>query len=97
MRHECQNIHRVTGQPFGFSIHEEAGVSYEDFLKVFQSPESQITIQYFQHCQRWGIREFPSILLEDNDRIIHLASGYTTSAELIQKLNAALNNFKMVF
>lgn len=150
LRHEWENIHRVTGQPFGFSILDEAefnydtepacravvamsqlqessqvllaffsgiqrrfyvegadpkqpafyrtlcteaDVSYEDFLKVFLSPEAKIaTTQEFQRCRSWGIRGFPSVVLEVNGRVTHLASGYTTATTLIEKIESVLSN-----
>ncbi len=150
LRHEWENIHRVTGQPFGFTILDEAefnydtepacravvtmsqlqesnqvllaffsgiqrrfyvdgadpkqptfyqalcaeaGVSYEDFLKVFQSSEVKVaTTQEFQRCRSWGIRGFPSIVLEVNGQVTHLASGYTTATTLIEKIESVLSN-----
>lgn len=148
LRHEWENIHRVTGQPFGFSVLDEAefnydtepacravvamsllqdnsqvllaffsgiqrrfyvegadpkqpefyrelcieaGVAYEDFLKVLHSPEAKAaTLQEFQNCRNWGVRGFPSLVLERDGRVIHLASGYTTRTALMKKLESAL-------
>ena len=153
LRHEWENIHRVTGQPFGFSVLDEvefnydtepacravvtmkllrtssqlvlaffssiqqrfyvkgsdpkqpafyrelcaeAEVAYEEFLKVFESPEAKAaTLQEFQNCRNWGVRGFPSLLLERDGRVTHLASGYTTTAALIEKLESALTNSSM--
>lgn len=150
LRQEWQTIHRVSGQPFGFSILEtadfnydtepacravvtmkllqasrstvlaffsgiqrqfyvdgadpkaaefyralcaEADVSYETFLKVFLSDEAKdATLQEFQRCRRWGVRGFPSIILDVNGSVTQLASGYTTSAELITRLESALSD-----
>lgn len=152
LRHEWENIHRVSGQPFGFSVLDnaefnydtepacravvalsllqassqvllaffsgiqrrfyvegadptqpafyrelcgEAGVTYEAFLKVFQSPEAKAaTLQEFQRCRSWGIRGFPSIVLEANGQITLLASDYTTTAALIDKLETALTGLR---
>jgi len=149
LREEWETIHRVSGQPFGFSILEtadfnydtepacravvtmkflqassqtvlaffsgiqqqfyvdgadpkaaefyralcsEAGVNYETFLKVFLSDEAKdATLQEFQRCRRWGVRGFPNIILDVNGLVTQLASGYTTSAELIAKLESALS------
>ena len=150
LREEWETIHRVSGQPFGFSILEtadfnydtepacravvtmkllqassqtvlaffsgiqqqfyvdgadpkaaefyralcaEAGVTYETFLKVFLSDEAkEVTLQEFQRCRRWGVRGFPNIILDVNGSVTQLASGYTTSAELIAKLESALSD-----
>ena len=68
-------------------------MSYEDFLKVFLSPEAKIaTTQEFQRCRSWGIRGFPSIVLEVNGQVTHLASGYTTATTLIEKIESILSN-----
>jgi putative protein-disulfide isomerase len=154
LRHEWGNIQRVTGQPFGFSVLDEAtfnydtepacravvamslllnnspqvllaffsgiqrrfyvdgadpkqpafyrelcveaSVSFDEFLRVFQSPEAKLaTIEEFQRCRSWGVRGFPSIVLDVNGQISHLASGYTTSAALIEKLNLAITKTAM--
>lgn len=69
----------------------EAGVDYEEFLAVFQSADAQAaTVREFQRCRRWGVRGFPSILLDMNGQVTLLASGYTTSAALVEKLNEQL-------
>ena len=71
----------------------EAGVIYEEFLKVFQSANAKTaTIQEFERCRSWGVRGFPSILLEVNGQMTLLASGYTTGAALIENLQSALGN-----
>ncbi len=65
----------------------EAGVDYDAFLQVFQSANAKaVTAQEFQRCRSWGVRGFPSILLDVNGQMTLLASGYTTIAELIEKL-----------
>ena len=147
LRHEWENVHRVTGQPFGFSILDEpefnydtepacravvamsllqensqvllaffsgiqrrfyvegadpkqpefyqelcveAGVNHAEFLKVFESPETKAaTLQEFRRCRSWGVRGFPSIVLEREGRVSHLASGYTTTAAVIKMIEAA--------
>lgn len=158
LRHEWENIQRVTGQPFGFSLldkdefnydteppcravvvmskllerHENssrlileflsgiqyrfyvdgedpksvefyrelcsaAGVAYEDFLNAFLSSEAKAaTAQEFERCRHWGVRGFPSILLDNNGGITLLSSGYTSSATLIAKLETLLGENKCV-
>ena len=65
----------------------EADVAYEDFLQVFQSDDAKsATVQEFQRCRSWGVRGFPSILLDVNGKMIPLASGYMTISALIEKI-----------
>jgi len=154
LRHEWEQIHRVTGQPFDFTLLDTAdfnydtepacravavmaglleargddrmavltffagiqrrfyvggadpkqaefyrdlcpgvGVSYEDFLAAFLSVASRTrTIQEFQRCRSWGVRGFPSVLLDMKDRLIPLASGYTTSTALIESISTLLRD-----
>lgn len=71
----------------------EASVPYQEFLEVFQSANAKAsTAQEFQRCRSWGIRGFPSIVLDVAGRITPLASGYTTSTALIQKLESLLGD-----
>lgn len=70
----------------------EAGVDYDAFLQVFQSANAKAaTVQEFQRCRSWGVRGFPSILLDVNGNLTLLASGYTTFAALIEKLEMIMN------
>lgn len=154
LRHEWENIRRVTGQPFGFSLLDktefnydtepacravvvmsellkrrqrdsqalltffsgiqkrfyvdgadpkeplfyrdlcvEAGIPYEEFFEAFHSASAKAaTVQEFQHCRSWGIRGFPSVVLDLNGRMTPLVSGYTTSTALIQKLESLLGD-----
>ena len=65
----------------------DAGVSYEEFLQIFQSPDTKAaTVQEFQRCRGWGVRGFPSILSDVNGQMTLLASGYKTFDALIEKL-----------
>lgn len=70
----------------------EAGVSFEEFLQVFQSDHAKsATVQEFQRCRSWGVRSFPSILLEADGGMTLLASGYTTISALIEKIELSLS------
>jgi len=148
LRHEWENIHRVTGQPFGFTLLDqdaftydtepacravvamerllkngpallaffsgiqrrfyvegadpkqpefyrdlcaEAGVSHAEFLNLFHAPEVRsATLAEFQRCRSWGIRGFPSIVLDAAGRITPLASGYMTAAAILETLDRAV-------
>lgn len=154
LRHEWENIHRVTGQPFGFSLLDKAEfnydtepacravvvmsellkrrqrdsqalltffsgiqkrfyvdgadpreppfyrdlcveteIPYEEFFEAFHSAGAKAaTVQEFQRCRSWGIRGFPSLVLDLDGRMTPLVSGYTTSTALIQKLESLLGD-----
>lgn len=154
LRHEWETIQRVTGQPFGFSLLEQAtfnydtepacravvamshllaartessqtllaffsgiqkqfyvdgsdpkqaafyrplcaqiDVPYEDFLQRFLSPQAQDeTLAEFQRCRSWGVRAFPSILLDSGGQIRLLASGHSNGPALIEKLESLLGD-----
>lgn len=69
----------------------QVGVSFEHFSTVFQSEEAkrQTRVQ-FERCRNWGVRGFPSILVDDRGRIGVLASGYLDRSSLMAKLQAWL-------
>ncbi|WP_370679600.1 DsbA family protein [Comamonas sp. GB3 AK4-5] len=154
LRHEWETIQRVTGQPFGFTLLDEAafhydtepacravvamsqllaerkdasqavlaffsgiqkqfyvdgadpkqaafyrplctqaGVPYAEFLQHFLSPQAQAaTLEEFQRCRSWGIRGFPSILLDRGGEMRLLASGHTTGTALMEKLESLLGD-----
>lgn len=71
----------------------EAGVSYQEFLESFQSDHTKAaTVDEFQRCRGWGIRGFPSVVLDINGRITPVISGYMTSTALVQKLESLLGD-----
>ena len=68
------------------------GVAYEDFLQMFSSAwVKEQTIEEFQRCRSWGVRSFPTILLELDGQITLLAAGRTTRNALIEKLESLPN------
>lgn len=70
---------------------EMAGINYAQFLEVFLAPQTaHATAEEFKRCRNWGVRGFPSLLLEQHGKIQHLASGYVTSAALFEKITALL-------
>ena len=152
LRHEWETIHRVTGQPFGFTLLDEAefnydtepacravvamrhllekrqqpsqtllaffsgiqkqfyvngtdpkqpafyrdlcaqaGIPYEEFLDAFTSATIQLdTLKEFQRCRNWGVRAFPTLLLDVNQNIIPLASGHTSLPAVVAKIESVL-------
>lgn len=71
----------------------QAGVPYEEFLQRFESPQAlAATREEFQRCRSWGIRAFPSLLLEQGGAMQLLASGHATGAALIDRLKSLLGD-----
>ncbi|GLQ50509.1 DsbA family protein [Dyella flava] len=59
----------------------------DDFLKVWQSAEAMDeTRGDFLQARRWGIASFPSLLLEDGDKLYSLAPGYIDAKQLISRV-----------
>lgn len=68
-----------------------AGVTYEAFRVEFSSERSaEMTIQQFERCRRWGVRAFPSVLLDDSRTISLLASGYMDSDSMLALLDTRM-------
>lgn len=66
-------------------------VAHEAFVALFLSAEAGLaTRKEFQRCRAWGVRGFPSLLLEIEGRMRLLASGYADSGSLIDRLEASL-------
>ncbi len=67
------------------------GVPFARFSAAFQSEASRRhTLAQFEQCRRWGVRGFPSILVDDGGRIGVLASGYLDRSSLMAKLQVWL-------
>jgi putative protein-disulfide isomerase len=59
----------------------------DDFLKAWQSAEAMDeTRGDFLQARRWGISSFPSLLLEDGDKLYSLAPGYINAQQLISRV-----------
>jgi putative protein-disulfide isomerase len=58
-----------------------------DFLAAWQSAEAVTATQEdFLQARRWGISSFPSLLLEDGDRLYSVAPGYIDAQQLISRV-----------
>lgn len=153
LRREWEAIHQVTGQPFGYSLLDQASFDYDtepacravvtlshllapgaqhgseilaffsgiqrkfhvdgqvpkalDFYRglcapcgisgaafraAFLSPEMHAaTRAAFAQGRRWGVRGFPTLLLDSNGRIHPLATGHIGGAALIVSLEKLLD------
>ena len=59
----------------------------DEFLKAWQSAEAVAeTGNDFLQARRWGVSSFPSLLLEDGEKLYSLAPGYMDAAQLISRV-----------
>jgi putative protein-disulfide isomerase len=59
----------------------------EAFLKAWQSTETVAeTRNDFLQARRWGVSSFPSLLLEDGEKLYNVAPGYVDAAQLISRV-----------
>ncbi len=74
-------------------ICQEQQIPYADFASLFQTKEiSQKTLADFNQCRSWGVRGFPSILLQKGNHTNVLASGFVTLEALVAKIAHAQNH-----
>ncbi len=70
---------------------QPVGISYENFRREFLSEHAaRATRHEFAKSRSWGVRAFPSILLEQNGIAHILSSGYIDAAPLIARLEEQL-------
>jgi putative protein-disulfide isomerase len=59
----------------------------DDFLKAWQSSEAMDeTRGDFLRARHWGISSFPSLLLEDGEKLYSVAPGYIDAKQLISRV-----------
>lgn len=74
------------------SICEGASISFEDFRSHFTTVAAQEAVyQQFAQCQGWGVRAFPTLLLEADGDLKQLSSGATTAAAAIERIEHVLS------
>lgn len=62
-------------------------LDFDEFRAVFDSPEAlQAVEQEFVRCRQWGVRSFPTLLLERNGETEPLAVGFTTAQHMLSRL-----------
>jgi putative protein-disulfide isomerase len=59
----------------------------EEFLSVWQSAEAVAETQSdFLKARQWGISSFPSLLLEDGNKVYSVSPGYVDAAQLVSRV-----------
>ena len=72
---------------FYASICASLALDFDQFRAVFESPEAQQAVQQeFVRCRQWGVRSFPTLLLEHDGEIEPLAVGFVTTEQVLSRL-----------
>ncbi|HQZ38327.1 MAG TPA: hypothetical protein PLH72_04745 [Vicinamibacterales bacterium] len=76
---------------FYASICASLALDFEEFRTVFDSPEARAAAQQdFVRCRQWGVRSFPTLLLERHGERESLAVGHVAEAQVLDRLRVAL-------
>lgn len=72
---------------FYASICADMALDFDEFRSVFDSPAaSQAVQQEFVRCRQWGVRSFPTLLLERHGETEPLAVGFVTAEDVLSRL-----------
>lgn len=72
---------------FYASICASLALDFAEFSTLFDSPEAQQAVQEeFVRCQQWGVRSFPTLLLEHAGKLELLAEGFATAERILAHL-----------
>lgn len=73
------------------SICTEASISFDEFEARFSTAAARQAVQQqFSQCKKWGVRSFPTLLLELDGEIKPLSSGAITATAVIEQIERAL-------
>lgn len=76
---------------FYASICASLALDFDEFCDVFESSEGlQAVQQEFIRCRQWGVRSFPTLLLERRGETHPLAAGYATAEQVLSRLRREL-------
>ena len=72
---------------FYASICASLALDFDEFRALFDSPEARQAVQQeFVRCRRWGVRSFPTLLLERDGETALLAAGFVTADQVLSRL-----------
>ncbi len=72
---------------FYASICNSLALNFDEFRTVFESPAAQQAVQQdFVRCRQWGVRSFPTLLLEQDGKLEPLAEGFVTTEQVLSRL-----------
>jgi protein-disulfide isomerase-like protein with CxxC motif len=65
-------------------------LDFDAFRALFDSPDALQAVQRaFVRCRQWGVRSFPTLLLEHNGKTAPLAEGYVSAEQVLSRLRQA--------
>lgn len=80
-----------TTRQFYADICATLGIDFDAFRSDFESPHTRdATTESFQRCRQWGVRSFPTLLLEGAGQITPLAVGYVSQDAALERLRALM-------
>lgn len=69
----------------------EVGIDFVAFAQQFDSANARTLVKaQFSRAQQWGVRSFPTILLQKGEEMKAIAVGYVTAGELQARLDKEL-------
>ncbi|WP_025804406.1 DsbA family protein [Pseudomonas chlororaphis] len=76
---------------FYAGICSRLGLDFEEFRMAFGScAAKQAVEQAFMRCRQWGVRSFPTLLLERGAERLPLAAGYVPAEQVLSRLRREL-------
>jgi putative protein-disulfide isomerase len=74
------------------SLCGEAGLPFEEFEAEFTKPQAFDAVSvHFNRCRQWGVRAFPTLLLEKDGVFNQIGSGSLTAQAAIQRIDLVLS------
>lgn len=81
-----------TKTDFYASICAELALNFDEFRTLFESPEDLEAVQQeFVRARQWGVRSFPTLLLERKGETTPLAVGFVTKEDVLARLRKAIS------
>jgi putative protein-disulfide isomerase len=78
---------------FYASICASLALDFDEFRTLFDSPQARQAVQQeFTRCRQWGVRSFPTLLLERNGETEPLGVGYVTAEQVLSRLRQQLRH-----
>lgn len=72
---------------FYADICADLALDFDEFRATFDSPEARQAVKAaFATCRQWGVRSFPTLLLEHNNERSTLGVGFVTAKQVITYL-----------
>lgn len=70
----------------------EAGLPFDEFEAEFTRPQAFAAVDvHFNRCRQWGVRAFPTLLLEKDGVFNQIGSGSLTAQAAIQRIDLVLS------